>query len=54
MPSRPSETVSLAPLTPEQAMAAGVRVKRSDVEKLLAREKRAKNPAGKGRIENGS
>ena len=41
------ENISLAPLTPDQAMAALLRVKPSDVAKLEAREKRAKKSAGK-------
>jgi hypothetical protein len=40
------EKISLAPLTPEQALRAALQVKPSDVAKLEARE-RAKKSAGK-------
>jgi hypothetical protein len=40
------QTISLAPLTPDQAMRALLKVKPSDVAKLEARE-RAKKPTGK-------
>ena len=40
------EKLTLAPLTPEQAMRAALQVKPSDVLKLEARE-RAKKAAGK-------
>jgi hypothetical protein len=34
--------ISLAPLTPEQALSAALRVKKSDVDKLEAEEKASK------------
>lgn len=43
------KNVSLAPLTPDQAMAALLKVKPSDVAKLEAQERRAKKPAPKNK-----
>ena len=41
------EKLSLAPLTPDQAMRGLLKVKPSDVAKLEAQERRAKKAAGK-------
>jgi len=42
-PGRRGNAVSLAPLTTEQALAALVQVKLSDVKKIEAQEKRRRN-----------
>lgn len=41
-PGRAGNKISLAPLTPDQAMAGLLKVKLSDVKKLEAEEKKAR------------
>jgi hypothetical protein len=46
-PGKRSKAVSLAPLTPDQALAGLLKVKLSDVKKLEAEEKAGKKKAKK-------